>query len=113
MASTGSRRLQSFGEEVTALKLQRLQDQREISMLREENRCLKTTVASHEAVLTLADRARVEAETCVLLNNAERSKASDQPTSNWFEIDRIMPSLIPSEISALPAIPVHGDTCHI
>lgn len=66
-----TRRMLSLCDEVAALKLQSLQDRRQVLMLREGTRRLETTVASHEAVLAAADRARVEAETRLLLNGTD------------------------------------------
>ena len=66
-----TRRMLSLCDEVAALKLQSLQDRRQVLMLREGTRRLETTVASHKAVLAAADRARVEAETRLLLNGTD------------------------------------------
>ena len=54
-------------EEVATLKLQSLQDRRRILSLQQSRQQAEAMLASHEAMLSIADRARVEAETCVLL----------------------------------------------
>ena len=70
-AGNGTRRILSLSDEITELKLQGLQDRRQIMILREEKRRLDATIASHEAVLSMADRARVEAEARSLLSPPE------------------------------------------
>lgn len=78
--------------------MQGLQDRRQIMILREEKRRLDATVASHEAVLTMADRARVEAETRLLLSAPE---ASD---------NRKLESTDKRQASSCSVLPVSFDT---
>lgn len=77
LGNNAPQKIFSLGEEVVALKLQTLQDRRQIVMLREEKRRLDTIISSHEVVLATADRARVEAETRLLLNTPEIADKSE------------------------------------
>lgn len=67
-------RILSLSNELTALKLEALNNTHEILLLREERRRLNTLVSSHDAVLCHADHARIKAETCLLLKTARNYK---------------------------------------
>ena len=77
-----SRRIISLSDEIKALKLRTIQDQRQHVILREENRRLGAVITSNEAVLTAADCARIEAETRLLVANSDRDLAVNQKSSD-------------------------------
>lgn len=92
----------SLSEDVTALKLQTLQDKRQIMLFRENKRRLEATIASHEAMLAAADCARVEAETRLLLGTTETIDGNRR-CSTSMSADKIESCISPSsEIVRVP-----------
>jgi hypothetical protein len=101
-----SRRIISLSDEIKALKLRTIQDQRQHVILREENRRLGAVITSNEAVLTAADCARIEAETRLLVANSDRDLAVNQKSS-----DTPRDGTLPTN-AILKAVDMRDAPCH-
>ena len=78
-----------LSEDITALKLQALQDKHQIMFFQENRRRLEATIASHGAMLITADCARVEAETRLLLGDTETANAIKKHDNISISNDKI------------------------
>jgi hypothetical protein len=89
-AGVAARRLISLSEDIRAVRIQALNDRRELKSLREEKRRLDTALVASEDKLSATDRARVEAETRALL---EAPAISDYDIQNQTMATLPLPSL--------------------